>query len=116
MNELNLFPEIIGSTTKVLFVNFGPAEEKYCLPRLSELHEAGIPAEIFPDAAKIKKQLDYANRKNIPYVILVGENEMKEGKLTLKDMQTGEQSLLSWKELKDKLLDLKTNPHMGSKF
>ena len=116
MNELNLFPEIIGSTTKVLFVNFGPAEEKYCLPRLSELHEAGIPAEIFPDAAKIKKQLDYANRKNIPYVVLVGENEMKEGKLTLKDMKTGEQSLLSWKELKDKLLDLKTNPHTGSKF
>ena len=116
MNELNLFPEIIGSTTKVLFVNFGPAEEKYCLPRLSELHEAGIPAEIFPDAAKIKKQLDYANRKNIPYVVLVGENEMKEGKLTLKDMKTGEQSLLSWKELKDKLLDLKTNPRTGSKF
>ncbi len=95
---------MIGTTTEVLFVNFGPAEEKYCLPFLSEFRESGIPAEIFPDAAKMKKQLDYANRKKIPYVILVGENEMKEGKLTLKDMLTGEQNTLTWEEMKEKLM------------
>lgn len=105
MNELKLFPEMIGATTKVLFVNFGQAEEKYCLPHLSELRESGISAEIYPDSAKMKKQLDYANRKNIPYVVLVGENEMKDGKLTLKDMQTGEQITLVWEQLKEKLMN-----------
>jgi histidyl-tRNA synthetase len=104
MNELNLFPEMIGATTKVFFVNFGPAEEKYALTLLSDLRESDIPAEIFPDSAKMKKQLDYANRKKIPYVILVGENEMKEGKLTFKDMRTGEQSTLAWEQIKDKLM------------
>ena len=104
MNELNLFPAMMEATTKVLFVNFGEAEEKYCLPLLSELRDAGIPAEIFPESAKMKKQLDYANRKNIAYVILVGENEMKENKLTVKNMKSGEQSTLEWKELKEKLI------------
>jgi histidyl-tRNA synthetase len=104
MNELNLFPEMIGATTKVLFVNFGPSEESYCLNLLSILRESGIPAEIFPDTAKMKKQLDYANRKKIPYVVLIGENEMKEGKLTLKNMQTGEQNTLAWEQLKEKLM------------
>ncbi|MGA3012426.1 MAG: histidine--tRNA ligase [Bacteroidales bacterium] len=99
MNELNLFPDMMEATTKVLFVNFGAAEEKYCLPLLSELREIGIPAEIFPESAKMKKQLDYANRKNIAYVILVGENELKENKLTLKNMRTGEQSILTWEEV-----------------
>jgi len=104
MNEMNLFPAMMEATTKVLFVNFGEAEEKYCLPLLSELRDAGIPAEIFPESAKVKKQLDYANRKNIAYVILVGENEMKENKLTLKNMQTGEQSTMEWNQLKGKLI------------
>ena len=99
MNELNLFPAMMEATTKVMFVNFGEAEEKYCLPLLSELRDAGIPAEIFPESAKMKKQLDYANRKNIAYVILVGENEMKENKLTVKNMLTGEQSTMEWKEV-----------------
>jgi histidyl-tRNA synthetase len=103
MNELNLFPEMIAATTKVLFVNFGAAEEKFCLPILSSLRESGIPAEIFPEAAKLKKQLDYANRKKIPYTILVGENEMKEGMLTLKDMQTGEQKLMTLEQVKEKM-------------
>ena len=103
MNELNLFPEMIEATTKVLFVNFGTEEEKYCLRLLAGLRESGISSEIFPDAAKLKKQLDYANRKKIPYVVLVGEHEMKEGRLTLKDMLTGEQSLLTWEQLKEKL-------------
>jgi len=104
MNELDLFPEMIGATTKVLFVNFGAEEEKYCLSILSGLRESGIPAEIFPEAVKLKKQLDYANRKNIPFVVLVGENEMKEGMLTLKDMQTGEQKTVTWEQLKEKLM------------
>jgi histidyl-tRNA synthetase len=103
MNELNLFPEMIGATTKVLFVNFGAAEEKYCLHLLSGLRESGIPAEIFPEAAKLKKQLDYANRKKIPYVVLVGENEMKENRLTLKDMQTGKQEFMTLEQVKEKM-------------
>ena len=103
MNELNLFPVMIEATTQILFVNFGAAEELYCLPLLAELHESGISAEIYPDAAKMKKQLDYANRKRIPFVVLVGENEMKEGKLTLKDMITGEQSTLTWEEVREKI-------------
>ena len=99
MTELNLFPGMMEATTKVLFVNFGIAEEKYCLPMLHDLREAGIPAEIYPEPAKMKKQLDYANRKKIAFVILAGENEMKDNKLTVKNMQTGEQSTLSWEEV-----------------
>jgi histidyl-tRNA synthetase len=99
MNELNLFPETIRSTTKVFFVNFGPVEEKYCLPFLSRIRQSGIPAEIYPEPVKMKKQLDYANKKTIPYVVLAGENEIKSGLLTLKDMHTGEQKAVSAEEL-----------------
>jgi histidyl-tRNA synthetase len=91
MAELNLFPEKLESTTKVLFINFGSVEEKYCLPIISEFRKSGISAEIFPESAKMKKQLDYANKKNIPFVILIGDNEIKSGLLTLKDMRTGNQ-------------------------
>jgi histidyl-tRNA synthetase len=104
MNELNLFPEMIEATTKVLFVNFGAAEEKYCLPLLAGLRESGIPAEIYPEVAKMKKQLDYANRKKIPFVVLVGEDEMKTGMMTLKDMNSGEQETLTWEQIKEKLM------------
>ena len=104
MKELNLFPERSGATTKVLFVNFGPAEEKYCMPLLSRLRDAGISSEIFPDAAKLKKQMDYANRKQIPYVVLIGENEMKEGMFTLKDMVTGVQETVMLDQLMNKLM------------
>jgi histidyl-tRNA synthetase len=103
MSEMNLFPGMIEATTKVLFVNFGAVEELYCLPLLLELHDSGVSAEIYPDTAKMKKQLDYANRKRIPFVVLVGENEMKEGKFTLKDMISGEQSSFSWEEVKEKM-------------
>jgi histidyl-tRNA synthetase len=91
MAELKLFPADLGSTTKAMFINFGPAEEKYCLPLVAEIRRSGISAEIYPDPVKMKKQLDYANKKNIPYVILVGENEIKSGLMTVKDMGTGEQ-------------------------
>jgi histidyl-tRNA synthetase len=91
MLELNLFPAETSATTQVLFVNFGEREQKYCLPLVSKLRNAGINAELFPDQAKMKKQMSYANSKNIPFVVLIGENEMNSGTLTLKDMSSGEQ-------------------------
>ena len=91
MLELNLFPAETSATTQVLFVNFGEKEQKYCLPLVSRLRSAGINAELFPDQAKMKKQMSYANSKNIPFVVLVGENEMNSGSLTVKDMSSGEQ-------------------------
>ena len=95
MNELNLFPETIQAATRALFVNFGPEEEKYCLKLLASLRAAGIPSELYPDAAKLKKQMEYANRKNISFVILTGKDEMESGLLTIKDMRTGEQKSCS---------------------
>lgn len=99
MEEKNLFPETITATTQLLFVNFGPAEEKYCLPVINQLRDKGINAELFPDSVKMKKQLTYANRKGIPYVAIVGEEEMKAGRITLKNMKTGEQKRVSASEL-----------------
>lgn len=91
MLELDLFPAETNATTQVLFVNFGEKEQKYCLPLVSRLRSAGINAELFPDQAKMKKQMSYANSKNIPFVVLVGENEMNSGSLTVKDMSSSEQ-------------------------
>jgi histidyl-tRNA synthetase len=93
MNESKLFPEEIQASTKAMFVNFGTDEEKHCLKLLAGLRQAGIPSELYPDSAKLKKQMEYANRKNIPYVILVGKDEIDTGKLMLKDMRSGEQKL-----------------------
>jgi histidyl-tRNA synthetase len=86
------FPKDVATTTKVLFVNFGGKEQDYCMPILAKLRKAGIASEIYPQAAKMKKQMSYANNKGIPYVVLVGENEMNSGKLTIKDMEQGTQS------------------------
>jgi len=99
MLEKNLFPEETKATTQVLFVNFGKEEEKFCLPVVDKLHKNGINAEIFPDAAKLKKQMIYANNKSIPYVVLVGENEVKSKRFTLKDMNSGQQQLVEFDEL-----------------
>lgn len=99
LNQLDLYPQSVSTTTKVLFVNFGQAEAAYCLPVLSQLRQADVACEIYPDAAKMKKQMQYANAKQVPYVVIVGETEMQEGKFTLKDMQSGEQSLLTSSEL-----------------
>ncbi|MGD9929466.1 MAG: histidine--tRNA ligase [Mangrovibacterium sp.] len=99
MNQLELFPESAVATTKVLFVNFGEQEEAFCLPILSKLRQAGVNAEIFPEAAKIKKQMTWADRKNIAWVAVVGEQEMAEGKVNLKNMKTGDQKLVSPEEL-----------------
>ncbi|WP_319228804.1 histidine--tRNA ligase [Draconibacterium orientale] len=97
--QLNAFPEESLETTKALFVNFGEKEEAYCLPVLAQLRKNGINAEIFPESAKMKKQMTYANRKEIAYVILAGDNEMAAQKFTLKNMETGEQQLVDTQEL-----------------
>lgn len=102
--QANLFPEHSTETTKVLFVNFGEREEAYCLPVLTEIRKSGINAEIFPDSAKMQKQMTYANRKNIPFVVLAGESEIRSGKFTLKNMETGEQTSVSPEELINILL------------
>ena len=99
LNQLDLYPKEAVNGTQLFFVNFGAAEAAYCLPVLAKAREAGIRAEIYPDSAKMKKQMSYANAKNIPFVAIVGENEMAEGKLTLKNMVSGEQRLVTTEEL-----------------
>ncbi len=99
LNALDLYPKETLNTTQLLFINFGDAETAYCLPILAKARQNGIRTEIFPDVAKMKKQMSYANAKHIPYVALTGENEIKEGKVTLKNMETGEQQLVTPDEL-----------------
>jgi histidyl-tRNA synthetase len=93
--NLNLFPQDNLEASKVLFINFGDAEEEYILPALSVLRKSGINAEIYPEADKMKKQMNYANRKEIPFVVIAGESEILQNKFTLKNMKTGEQELVS---------------------
>ena len=99
LNQLDLYPKEAVNGTQLLFVNFGEAEAAYVLPVLAQVRVAGIRAEIYPDAAKMKKQMSYANAKMVPFVAIVGENEMKEGKVMLKNMASGEQSLVTLEEL-----------------
>lgn len=99
LNALDLYPQDSLNTTQVLFINFGEKETSYCLPIIAKVRAAGIRAEIFPDSAKMKKQMSYANAKQIPFVVLAGDNEIAEGKVTLKNMETGEQKLVSDDEL-----------------
>ena len=99
LNQLDLYPKDASAGTQVLFVNFGEAETAYVLPILAKVRAAGISAEIYPDSAKMKKQMSYANAKTVPFVAIVGENEMQEGKVTLKNMATGEQALITPDEL-----------------
>ncbi|MRT91457.1 histidine--tRNA ligase [Ancylomarina sp. 16SWW S1-10-2] len=103
LEQMDKFPAETVSTTKIMFVNFGEKEEKYCLPILARLRAKGVKAEIFPDSAKMKKQMNYANDKHIPFVIMVGEMEMEEGLLSLKDMETGDQIKLTPEALIEKL-------------
>lgn len=97
--QLDGFPAHSSETTKVLFINFGEKEEAYCLPMIARLRKQGINTEIFPESSKMKKQMNYANRKGIPYVVLAGEDEIQNQKFTLKDMQTGKQQLVDAQEL-----------------
>ena len=99
LNGLDLYPKEAVNGTQLLFINFGEKEVAYCLPILTKCRAAGIRTEIFPDSVKMKKQMAYANAKQVPYVALVGESEIAEGKLTLKNMATGEQGLVTPDEL-----------------
>ena len=103
LNQLNLYPEAITTATQLLFVNFGEAEAAYALPALAAARKAGIRAEIYPDASKMKKQMAYANAREIPFVALAGESEIAEGKFTLKNMTTGEQMAVSALDLIEKV-------------
>jgi len=101
IDKLDKFPKNIETTTTVLFVNFGKTEQKYCLKLIEKVRENNINAELYPSSVKLKKQISYANNKNIPYVALIGENEMAENKITLKNMQTGEQTYVDINKLID---------------
>jgi histidyl-tRNA synthetase len=87
------------ASTKVLFVNFGEKEEAYCLPVLAKLRASKVNAEIYPEPAKMKKQMTWADRKQVAFVVMVGEEEMNQGKVTLKNMKSGDQQLLTPEEL-----------------
>ena len=99
LNALDLYPKEAVGGTQLLFINFGDKETAYCMPIAAEVRKAGIRAEIYPDSAKMKKQMAYANAKNVPFVALAGENEIAEGKITLKNMVTGEQQMVTHDEL-----------------
>ncbi len=95
LEQLDLYPKSASQSTKVLFVNFGLTEQKWCMPIIAKLRAEGIGCEIYPEPAKMKKQMSYANARQMPFVVMVGEEEMQQGKLTLKNMETGEQQSLS---------------------
>lgn len=99
LNALDLYPKDSLQTSQILFINFGDKETAYCMPIVAKVRAAGIRAELYPDTAKMKKQMSYANAKQIPFVALAGDNEMAEGKVTLKNMATGEQNMVSAEEL-----------------
>ncbi|WP_461639782.1 histidine--tRNA ligase [Labilibaculum euxinus] len=103
LEQMDKFPSNTGITTKVLFINFGEKEEAFCLPILAKLRAKGINAEIYPDSSKMKKQMTYANNKNIPFVILVGESEVEEGVVSLKNMESGDQEKLTPDQLVERL-------------
>ncbi|PIE86330.1 MAG: histidine--tRNA ligase [Bacteroidia bacterium] len=99
LNEFALFPAETVISTKLMFVNFGTKEEKHCIALLQKIREAGINAEIYPEAAKMKKQMNYANKKQVPFVALVGKNEMEQSIINLKDMNSGKQMNVTLDEL-----------------
>ena len=99
LNQLDLYPIDTQQSTRLMFVNFGEKETRYLLPHINRLRQKGVSVEIYPDAAKLKKQMSYADAKKIPFVALVGANEMAENIIQLKDMTTGEQRTITWEEL-----------------
>lgn len=101
LNALDLYPKETINSTQILFINFGEKETAYCLPLVNEARSHGISAEMYPDAVKMKKQMSYANAKQIAFVAMAGENEMKENKITLKNMETGEQILVPISDFMD---------------
>ena len=105
MQGLELFPESLNCSTKVIFTNFGPAEQAASLSLLRTLRNEGIAAEIYPDQAKMKKQMEYANRRGIPYVVIIGSEELQQQAATVKNMVTGEQQQVAFADLAAKLQD-----------
>ena len=99
LTELNLFPEKNGDITEVIFLNFGPKEERYCLPYLQQLRRSGINAEIYPDSAKLQKQMKYADQRGIPVVVMAGEDEMNNKTFTVKFMKEGRQEKIEAEKL-----------------
>lgn len=99
LEELNLFPRTLVANSKVLFINFGKKESLYALEAISKLRNKNIAAELFPDATKMGKQMSYANKKNIPFVVLAGETEMKDNTFTIKNMEDGSQQIVTFDEL-----------------
>jgi len=107
MTQLDLFPKTAQDSTQMLFVNFGQKEQMHCLKLIKELRNKGIACELYPSSAKMKKQMTYANNRNIPFVALIGENEIQSGQLTVKDMAKGEQLSLSLEETAKRILGVK---------
>ena len=100
LEGLKLFPETMSESTQVIFLNFGPNEEKYCLKYLNQVRKHGINAEIYPDATKIQKQMKYADQRNIPIVVIAGENEVANQTLTVKWMKEGRQETVKAEEFR----------------
>ena len=99
LNTLDLYPKEITTNTQLLFINFGDKEAEYCMPIVSKSRANGIRTELFPDAAKMKKQMSYDNANNIPFVALAGDDEIQKGVVTLKNMETGEQKQVTAEEM-----------------
>jgi len=105
LEELKLFPEETSQSTQVLICPFDAEGETYALPLLQQLRNGGVNAELYPAGAKVKKQLDYANNKHIPYVVMIGSDEMQSGLLSLKEMQSGKQEKLSAQQIVERLTE-----------
>jgi histidyl-tRNA synthetase len=103
LNQLNLYPEEISNTVKVIFVNFGQAEAVQSAKYIAQLRQQGISAELYPDSTKMKKQMNYANDNKIPFVAIIGETELQDGTIAVKNMNSGEQKTMSINELIDAL-------------
>lgn len=105
VEELGLFPETITETSKAMFVNYGEKEAFYALKAIKELRKLGVKVELYPDTSKVGKQFQYADKRNIPFAVIVGDEEMKSGKFALKNLETGEQKVLDFNELRNIFLD-----------
>ncbi|MBT4217974.1 MAG: histidine--tRNA ligase, partial [Flavobacteriales bacterium] len=103
MEELNCFPENIDQNTRVMFANFGEKESVFCLGLLKQLRENGISSELYPTSVKMKKQMNYADKKGVEFVVMIGEDEMNSEKITVKDMKLGNQEQISISEFITKL-------------
>jgi histidyl-tRNA synthetase len=103
IEALSLFPKTVVETSKALFLNFGEKEAFYCMQAIKKLRENGIKVELYPDNVKVGKQFMHADKRKIPYAIIAGETEMNEGKFALKNLQSGDQIIVNFDELKQKL-------------